>query len=80
MSFFLMQGAIVGGMTGLSINIWISVCSVLYGAKPVRSPSLNTNGCLLNQTLDVNVTESFTPNRLNSMLVLEINTTDASIG
>lgn len=65
---FLIQGAIGGGIIGLGVNIWISVCSVLYGTKPLKSPSIGTYGCFLNQTLDVNITGSFTLNRLNSTL------------
>ena len=46
-----MQGAICGGVTGLSINIWVSIGSVLYGNKATKSPSIGVEGCSRNSSV-----------------------------
>ena len=46
-----MQGAIGGGVTGLGINIWVSIGSVLYGNKATKSPSIGAEGCSGNSSV-----------------------------
>ena len=53
-------GAIAGGLTGIVVNIWVSVGSVLYGKRTPFSPSIGTVGCFNNQTTYENYTENVT--------------------
>ena len=69
-----------GGIIGIGINIWISICSVLYGIKPTKSPSIGTYGCFMNQTLGLNNTESVTQNILNSTMPSQMNMTEVTLG
>ncbi|XP_052767858.1 sodium-coupled monocarboxylate transporter 1-like [Mya arenaria] len=46
-------GALVGGIGGMAINIWIAIGSVMYGAKSPRSSPVSTSGCLGFNSSDV---------------------------
>ena len=49
-------GGIAGGLTGLTINLWVSIGSVLYGKKAPRSPPIGTTQCFDNTTtLETNI-------------------------
>ena len=53
-------GAIAGGLTGIVVNAWVSVGSVLYGKRTPFSPSIGTVGCFNNLTTLEKDTENIT--------------------
>ena len=53
-------GGIAGGLTGLAVNIWVSIGSVLYGKKAPLSPSIGTTHCYDNITTFENNIENVT--------------------
>ena len=53
-------GAIAGGLTGIVVNAWVSVGSVLYGKRTPFSPSIGTVGCFNNLTTLEKDTENVT--------------------
>lgn len=44
------KGAIVGGLCGIAINMWIALGSFIYGRKAPLSKPISTSGCLQNET------------------------------